>query len=311
MLAIATGALLPLLLRADEEKPVGKQRTFETPAEAIQALTDATKAADHTELDAIFGPSHKDLLTGDKVEDEANFDRFSKAVMKMCNSSHEGEDKIILNIGAENWPFPIPLVKKSERWFFDTDAGKEEIINRHIGDNEINAIGVCRTYVDAQRQYASKDRDGCGVFKYAQKFKSTQGRRDGLYWETTASEETSPYGPLVAEAREEGYKPKMKGEAPHPFHGYLFKILTAQGPSAPGGKYNYIINGNMIAGFALVAFPDKWGESGVMTFVISQQGKLFQRNLGIRTVEIARAMSAYDPDKSWTEVRKPDEADNK
>ena len=307
MLVMASGAFPPLPLHADEEKSAGKQRTFASPEEAIQALIDATKAADHAALHEIFGPAHKDLVTGDKVEDEANFARFSKEIAQMCNPSHEGEDKIILNIGAENWPFPIPLVKKDDRWFFDTDAGKQEIINRHVGEDELNAIGVCRTYVDAQRQYAGKDRDGSEVLKYAQKFKSTPGKKDGLYWEAAGDEEISPFGPLVAEAREEGYSPKKNGEGPHPFHGYIFKILTAQGPAAPGGKYNYIINGNMIAGFALVAYPAKWGDSGIMTFIINQQGKLYQRNLGAKTEELAGAMTEYNPDKEWMVVP-PDSA---
>jgi hypothetical protein len=309
VLVMATGAaFLPLRLQADDEQSAAKQRTFASPEEAVQALTDATKAADHAALHEIFGPGQADLVTGDKVEDEANFARFSKALAQMCNPAREGDDKVILNIGAENWPFPIPLVKKEARWFFDTDAGKEEIINRHVGDDELNTIGVCRTYVAAQRQYASKDRDGSEVFKYAQKFKSAPGKKDGLYWEATADEDSSPFGPLVAEARDEGYGPRKAGEAPHPFHGYVFRILTSQGPAAPGGQYNYIINGNMIAGFAMVAYPDKWGDSGVMTFTINQQGKLYQKDLGLKTEEIARAMTEYNPDKSWTPVTELDTA---
>jgi hypothetical protein len=220
----------------------------------------------------------------------------------MCNPVPVGEDKAILNIGAENWPFPIPLVKKDDRWSFDTEAGQEEIINRHIGEDELNTIGVCRTYVDAQREYASKDRNGSEVLQYAQKFKSTPGKKDGLYWKAAANEEASPYGPLVAEARAEGYGTEKKGEGPQPFHGYLFKILKAQGPAAPGGKYNYVINGNMIAGFALLAYPSNWGESGVMTFIINQQGKLYQKDLGSKTEATASRMSEYNPDKSWALV---------
>jgi len=307
-MVMAVGAFLTLLLQAEEENSAVKQRTFASPEEAIQALTDATKAADHPALHEIFGAGQKDLVTGDKVEDEANFARFSKEIMRMCNPMRQGDDKIVLNIGAENWPFPIPLVKKDGRWFFDTNAGKEEIINRHIGEDELNTIGVCRTYVDAQRQYASKDRDGSEVLKYSQKFKSTPGKQDGLYWDAAANEEISPFGLLVAEARVEGYGPKKLGEGPRPFHGYLFKILTRQGPAAPGGKYNYVINGNMIAGFAMVAYPSKWGDSGVMTFIINQQGKLYQRDLGAKSAEIAAAMSEYNPDKSWTLAPEQDAA---
>jgi len=301
LLSVIAGLTLPVPLRAADEKSDDKQLTFASPDDAVKALVDATKAGDHDTLHKIFGPEGKTLVTGDKVADAASFAQFAKAIGEMCNQKHEGDDKVVLNIGAENWPFPIPIVKKGDTWFFDTAAGKEEIINRHIGEDEINAIGVCRTYVGAQRQYASKDRDGSEVLKYAQKFKSTEGKKDGLFWESAANEETSPYGPLVAEAREEGYGPK-KGNEPHPFHGYIFRILTAQGPRAPGGKYNYIINGNMIGGFAMVAYPFKWGESGIMTFIVNQQGKVYQRNLGPKTAELSAAIKEYNPDDKWTLV---------
>jgi hypothetical protein len=196
-------------------------------------------------------------------------------------------------------------VKKDGRWFFDTAAGKDEIINRRVGENELTVIGVCRTYVTAQREYASEDRDDSGVLKYAQNLKSTPGQKDGLYWEPAAGEELSPFGPLVASARAEGYGPRKEGEAPQPFHGYLFRILTAQGRHAPGGQYNYTINGNMIAGFALVAHPARWGDSGIMTFIINQQGKVYQRNLGPDTDAKVAAMTAFDPEEGWTLVPPP------
>ena len=302
LLAVMSGFVYPASLRADDKKSDDKQLTFATPDEAVKALVDAAKAGDHDTLHKIFGPEGHDLVTGDKVADAAAFEKFSKAIAELCNQQHQGDDKIVLNIGAQNWPFPIPLVKKGDTWFFDTAAGKEEIINRHIGEGEINAIGVCRAYVDAQRQYASKDRDGSDVLKYAQNFKSSPGKKDGLYWEPVANEETSPFGPLVAEARAEGYGPKKEGDGPKPFHGYIFKILTAQGPKAPGGKYNYIINGNMIGGFAMVAYPVKWGESGIMTFIVNQQGKVYQRDLGKKTTELAAAIKEYNPDEKWTVV---------
>ena len=303
MLAAAAIAILPAQLRAEEKKADEKQRMFATPEEAIKALVDATKAADHDALHEIFGPEGRTLVTGDKVQDDAAFQQFSREVAKMCTPVPQGDGKVILNIGDQNWPFPIPLVKKNDRWFFDTAAGKEEIIDRHIGADELNTIGVCRTFVDAQRQYASKDRDGSEVLKYAQKFKSTPGKKDGLYWESAASEEASPFGPLVAEARAEGYPAHKPGEGPHPFHGYIFKILTRQGAAAPGGKYSYIINGNMIAGFAMIAYPANWGESGIMTFIVNQQGKVFQRNLGPKTALLATDITEYNPDKSWMVVK--------
>ncbi len=290
-------------LRAGEQPAAAAQRRFATPEEATKALLEAARAKDKAALHEIFGPGIHDVLTGDEVQDAANFESFTKAMGQLCSPVHEGDDKIILNIGAQSWPFPIPLVRKDGQWFFDTDAGKEEIINRHIGEGEINAISVCRAYVQAQRQYAGQDRDGSDVLKYAQQFKSTPGKKDGLYWESAPGEEPSPFGPLVAEAHAEGYGQHPNGTGRHPYHGYFFKILTAQGPAAPGGRYNYIINGNMIAGFALVAWPERWGQSGIMTFIVNQQGKVYQRNLGEKTAQIASAMTRYNPDSRWTLVK--------
>jgi hypothetical protein len=303
LFAVAACVLLPLPARAADQPAAATERRFATPEEATKALLEAAKAKDKDALHAIFGPGIHDVLTGDAVQDAANFESFTKAMGQLCNPVHEGDDKIVLNIGAENWPFPIPLVRKDGQWFFDTDAGKEEIINRHIGEGEINAISVCRAYIQAQRQYAGEDRDGSGVLKYAEKFKSTPGKKDGLYWESAPGEEPSPFGPLVAEAHAEGYGQKPKGAAHQPFHGYFFRILTAQGPDAAGGRYSYIINGNMIAGFALVAWPAHWGQSGIMTFIVNQQGKVYQRNLGEKTAAIASAMTRFNPDSRWTLVQ--------
>lgn len=303
LFAVAACVLLPLPLRADDQPAAAAQRRFATPEEATKALLDAAKAKDKTALHDIFGPEIHDILTGDPVQDAANFESFTKAMGQLCHPVNEGDDKIILNVGPENWPFPIPLVRKDGQWFFDTDAGKEEIINRHIGEGEINAISVCRAYVQAQRQYAGEDRDGSGVLKYAEKFKSTPGKKDGLYWESAPGEEPSPFGPLVAEAHAEGYGQKPKGAGRQPFHGYFFRILTEQGPDAAGGRYSYIINGNMIAGFALVAWPAHWGQSGIMTFIVNQQGKVYQRNLGEKTAQIASAMTRFNPDSRWTLVK--------
>ena len=302
LLIVAIALNAPAAESVASQKTAPKQLTFATPEEAIKALVDAARSADHAAFADIFGPEGKTLVTGDPVQDAAAFQRFCKEVAKMCAPVPQGDSKVILNIGDQNWPFPIPLVKKDDRWFFDTAAGKEEIIDRHIGADELNTIGVCRTYVEAQRQYAGKDRDGSEVLKYAQKFKSTPGRKDGLYWESAEKEEQSPFGPLVAEARAEGYPEHKAGEGPHPFHGYIFKILTRQGTAAPGGRYNYIINGNMIAGFAMIAWPASWGQSGIMTFIVNQQGKVWQRNLGPKTAEAAAAITEYNPDSKWTPV---------
>jgi hypothetical protein len=193
----------------------------------------------------------------------------------------------------------------NDQWFFDTEAGKEEILNRRIGENELTAILVCRTYVKAQREYVLKDGDNDGILAYAQKLRSDPGRKNGLFWRHAPGEAASPLGELVARARMEGYK-KGKSvfkEQPLPFHGYYFRVLTGQGKNAPGGKYNYIINGNMVAGFALVAFPSNWGKSGVMTFIVNQQGKVYQKNLGPGTMKIAQEMKSYNPDETWTPVK--------
>ena len=207
----------------------------------------------------------------------------------------------MLEVGTNSWPFPVPIVKKDGRWFFDTEAGKEEIFRRRIGKNELATLEVMRAYVDAQREYASRDRNGDEVLEYAQRLASTPGAKDGLYWPPDLDGEISPLGPLVAQAQGEGYR--MAGKAQdatrEPFHGYFFKILTRQGKHAPGGKYDYVINGHMIGGFALVAWPAEYGESGIMTFIVNQQGRVYQRDLGPKTDKLAAAMKAYDPASGW------------
>jgi hypothetical protein len=282
------------------------QRLFSSPEDAVNALTDAVKAKDETAIDQIFGPSGKDLRSGDKVQDAAEFGELAGNLAEKTSLVRESDSRVLLHIGNENWPFPIPIVKKDGQWFFDTDAGKEEILNRRIGENELTAILVCRTYVKAQREYTLKDWDGDGIFAYAQKLRSDRGKRNGLFWRSAPGEAVSPLGELVAKARVEGYKKEkavFREEKPSPFHGYYFKILTGQGKNAPGGKYNYIINGNMVGGFALVAFPSNWGKSGVMTFIVNQQGKVYQKDLGADTLKAAGNMKVYNPDKTWTPVK--------
>jgi len=282
------------------------QRLFPSPEDAVKALAEAVKAKDETAIDQIFGPSGKDLHSGDKVQDAAEYDELAGHLAEKTTLVKESDTKVILQLGHENWPFPIPIVKKNDQWFFDTEAGKEEIVNRRIGENELTAILVCRTYVKAQREYTLKDWDGDGIFAYAQKLRSDRGKRNGLFWRAASGEIMSPLGELVAKARMEGYKKEksvFKEETPTPFHGYYFKILTRQGKNAPGGQYNYVINGNMVGGFALVAFPSNWGNSGVMTFIVNQQGKVYQKNLGPNTMKVAKKMKSYNPDKSWTPVK--------
>ena len=302
-------AVLPAKLQAAEPKeappkPAVAQRLFASPEEAVKALQAAAEAKDKAALREIFGPQFDGLVTGDEVQDANNAQKFAAALAQGCQPVKEGEDKITLEVGTNNWPMPIPLVKADGQWHFDTAAGKEEIINRHIGKDELHAIGVCRAYVAAQRQYASANPDAGGGVKYAQKFKSTPGKKDGLYWPSAENEPASPFGPLVAEAHAEGFGQKM-GTRVKPFHGYYFRILTRQGQAAPGGKMNYLSDGNLTGGFALVAYPERWDQSGIMTFIVNQDGKVFQRNLGEKTSRVAAAMKDYNPDSKWTLV--PDE----
>jgi hypothetical protein len=308
-IALLAGAwgILPAALQAAEpeaaqQQPVVTQRLFASPDEAVKALQAATEAKDQAALSEIFGPQFQELLTGDKVQDANNVQEFATAMAQGCQQVKEGEDKITLEVGTNNWPLPIPLVKAAGQWHFDTAAGKEEIINRFIGKDELCAIGVCRAYVTAQQQYASANPAAVGGTNYAQHFKSTPGKKDGLYWPAAENEAASPFGPLVAEAHAEGYV-KHKGAGPHPFHGYYFRILTRQGKAAPGGKMDYMSGGNLTGGFALVAYPEQWDQSGIMTFIVNQDGKVYQRNLGEKTSQMAVAMKAYNPDSEWTLVQ--------
>jgi hypothetical protein len=218
-----------------------------------------------------------------------------------CNQVKDGDDKITLEVGTNNWPLPIPLVRTNGQWYFDTAAGKDEILYRHIGKDELCAIGVCRVYVKAQQEYARENPDANGEATYALKFKSTPGKKDGLYWPVAENEPASPFGPLVAEAQAEGYK-LHKSTRPHPFHGYYFRILTRQGEAAPGGKMNYMSHGKLTKGFAMVAYPVLWDQSGVMTFIVNQDGKVYEQNLGEKTYRIAAEMKEYNPDSNWEPV---------
>jgi hypothetical protein len=279
------------------------QRSFKSPEEAVKALIDATKGNDTKELMAIFGPVGKELIfSGDEVADQVGRDRFTKAYEVMNRVVSENEKKVILHVGNRDWPFPIPIVKEGESWFFDTRAGKQEVLNRRIGRNELSTIQVCLAYVDAQREYALKNRDRGGLLEYAQKFASEKDKKDGLYWEAKEGEEQSPLGPLAAKAAREGYTRKKSGEKPSPYHGYFYRILKAQGENAPGGAYDYVVNGKMIGGFAMVAYPAEYGNSGVMTFMVNHEGVVYQKDLGKETEKNASAMKKYDPDKTWKKV---------
>jgi len=279
-----------------------RQREFKSPQDAFNSLLEADKNNDTKELLAIFGPGSKDVISsGDAIADTQGRQRFAKAAAEGVKFSKFDDKTLLVYIGKDAWCFPIPLVKSGQGWIFFTEDGKQEIINRRIGRNELNTIQVSLAYVDAQREYASKERNGDAVLQYAQHFLSQKDKQDGLYWETASGEEHSPLGPLIARATEEGYTFK-KGEKPQPYHGYYFKILKSQGSNAPGGELEYVVNGKMVKGFGLVAYPAQYGVAGIMTFMVNQQGIVYEKDLGPKTEEIASAITAYDPDKTWKKV---------
>ena len=300
LLACAWG-LLPSHLHATGPKPSVAEQTFASPDAAIAALQAAVATNDRAALAKLFGSQFRELLTGDAVQDANNTKRFAAKMSQGCNPVKEGDAKITLDVGPDNWPMPIPLVKANGQWHFDTAAGKEEIINRHIGKDELHAIGVCRAYVIAQRQYASMNPSAATEKTYAQNLKSTPGKKDGLYWVSADNE--SPFGPMVAEAQAEGYVFHAKGTGPHPFHGYYFRILTRQGSAAPGGEKDYLSHGSLTGGFALVAYPEQWDQSGIMTFIVNQAGKVYQRNFAEKTSQLASALKEYNPASEWTLVQ--------
>ena len=277
-----------------------EQRTFATPEQAVEALVAAARAGRADDLLTILGRGSKMLLSsGDAVADARARRRFILAYQEKNQIKGESDSRAVLAIGKDDWTFPFPIVKRAAVWRFDATAGFQEILQRRVGANELDTIEVCHAYVDAQREYAEKDRNGNGYLEYAEKFLSSPGRRDGLYWPTGPGEEESPIGPLMVVARDEGYStPPTDGH--RPYHGYYYRILKGQGPAAKGGAYDYVVNGHMIAGFALVAFPAQYRASGVMTFIVNHDGVVYQKDLGPRTAELAEAMTLFDPDSGWT-----------
>jgi hypothetical protein len=277
------------------------QTTFKTPHEAVDAFVAAVKGGETDTLVSILGPEGQKLASsGDPVADEAARTRFATAYDEGHDLKQEGDSRAVFIVGKDDFPFPIPLVATEGAWRFDTAAGAEEILNRRIGENELAAIAVMRAYVDAQREYAEADRDGKGD-QYARKVVSSEGKKDGLYWPAAAGEPDSPMGPLIADARAQGYA--ARSGHPEPYHGYLFKILTAQGDNAAGGARDYIVNGRMIGGFALVAAPAEYGNSGVMSFMVNHDGVVFQKDLGPDTSDLVAEMTTFNPDPTWSEVK--------
>jgi hypothetical protein len=278
------------------------QRTFATPEAGVAALIDAARKDDVAALQSILGPESRDVVSsGDPVADAAARDEFLAAYDEKSNLVAVNDTTRTLQVGATDWPLPIPLIREGASWHFDTDAGRDEIVNRRIGRNELNAIEASMAFVDAEQDYASEDRDGDNIVEYAQRFFSTPGMKDGLYWPTQPDEEDSPLGPLFEEARAAGYQPGTAAPGSG-YYGYRYKILTSQGPAAKGGAYDYVINGNMIAGVGLVAYPVQYGVSGVTSFIVNHDGVVFQKDLGPDTEMVASAMTVFNPDNTWQPV---------
>jgi hypothetical protein len=276
------------------------QKTFASPGEAVEAMIAATKAGNTDALLQIFGPEGKELISsGDPVADKNSRERVVQKYEQMHRLVREPDDTVTAYMGAENWPFPIPLVKKGNVWYFDTAAGKQEVLYRRIGRNELATIDVCHAIVDAQKEYETQTHDGDTVKQYAPKIVSDAGKHNGLYWKVAAGEPQSPIGPLVAEAAAAGYTRKQGGGGPTPFHGYIYKHLTGQGKDAPSGAKDYLVDGKMTGGFAILAYPAEYRNSGVMTFMVNQDGIVYQKDLGPDTAKIAASMTQYNPDSSW------------
>ena len=275
------------------------QKTFASPEEAVAALVAGLKASDRNEVLAILGHDAANWIgSGDKVADRAIATQFVEDYQQQNALKRDG-DRAALTVGKAGYEFAFPVVKAGERWRFDTAAGREEMLARRIGANELGAIETLRAIVDAQLEYASEDRDGNGTLEYAQRLASSPGKRDGLYWPTKSGESPSPLGPLVAIAAEAGYSNRAK---PQPFHGYYFRMLRRQGPDASTGELEYVVRKRGIGGFAVVAWPAKYGNSGVMTFIVNHEGVVFERDLGADTQAVATGMKQYSPGKGWTRV---------
>lgn len=299
--ALLTVFLLIFSSVPDSRAAEVKQTRFSSPDAAVQALVDAARADDLKTMQAILGPGSEELLSsGDSVADNAARDKFVAAYKQKHALEARTAEIMILHIGVDDWTMPIPIVKQEKSWGFDIGQGRQEILNRRIGRNELHVIDVIGAYVSAQHEYASKDCRGGGKVEFAQRFISSPGSRDGLYWETGEGEEQSPLGPLLARAAQEGYA--AEGNL-SPFYGYYFKILKEQGEHATGGPYQYVVKDKMILGFALVAYPAEYGNSGVMTFMVNQEGIIFEKDLGENTRSLAEAITVYNPDESWQKVK--------
>lgn len=297
--------LIAALVVPDCQAATVRQKRFPTPDQAASALVEASRNDDLKAMLAILGPGSRELIaSGDSVADNTGRDKFVAAYELKHSLEAKSPRIMILHVGADDWPLPFPIIRMKNGWGFDVGKGKKEILNRRIGRNELQVIEVIDAYVDAQQEYAGKNCSGAGKVEFAQRIISTPGTHDGLYWETREGERQSPLGPLIARATREGYDTKDGNLSP--FHGYYFKVLTGQGKNATGGTYRYVVKGRMILGFALIAYPAEYGNSGVMTFMVNQEGVIFEKNLGKDTRHTAEAVTIFNPDKGWKKVSRPE-----
>jgi hypothetical protein len=282
------------------------QQSFATPEAAVQALVGAAQAGDHKAMLGLLGPLAEPLIdSGDAVADRNSRDRFLAAYRVKNSLDKSDPAKVVLTVGTEDWPFPIPISQRGGKWFWDSAAGAQEMIDRRVGENELATIQSCFAYVDAQREFYVRNVQKDPLQHFAGRLISTPGRKDGLYWPTTKDESPSPLGEEFAQARAEGYlqanhMPAAAGARSQPFHGYVYRLLTRQGANAPGGPYDYMVNGELLGGFGLVAFPAEYGSSGIMTFIVNHDGVVYSRDLGPDTVRAAMAMREFNPDSMWT-----------
>ena len=302
-LAAALALVCSLGFAAEAGKKPAAQKTYGSPEEAAKELVAAIKAHDRKAAAAILGPGSREVLdSGDKVADRQAGERFVRAY-DQANKLEKKGDKAVLAVGKDAWPFPVPIVKSASGWRFDMREGREELLNRRIGRNELAVVQVLQAYVDAQREYYLRNPQKDKLLHYAQKFRSAEGKKDGLYYPVKAGEKPSPLGPLVAGARAEGYA-KGKDGKPIAYHGYYYRILKAQGPDAPGGAYSYVAHGRMFGGFAAVAWPAIYDNSGIFTFIVSHDGQVYQKDLGRDTATAVQKITRFNPDKTWARFTK-------
>ncbi|HEY1251459.1 MAG TPA: DUF2950 domain-containing protein [Thermoanaerobaculia bacterium] len=300
LLGITAAARAAEPAAATKKAPAAIGKTFDSPKAAADALVAAAAAGDTAALNAIFGPGGKDLISsGDAVADKNHLAEFTAKAREKTGVSMATKKKAIVEIGNDDWPLPIPVVQGADgKWYYDTKAGREEVLNRRVGENELNAIDLLRDFADAQKEYAAVPRDESGIRQYAQKFVSTAGKHDGLSWLGTDGKPAGPLGDELAKALAEGYSDRTK-----PYDGYYFRLLTSQGPSARLGARDYMWKGAMVGGFAVVAWPANYGVTGIQTFQINNDGVVYQKDLGPKTSELAAKITSYNPDKTWVETK--------